>query len=72
MNLPKSLARLPGMKPTAPDVRFGHDVKNHVQDAHGVDILQLREQLKLSVEERFRRLQQHAEFVERLRGAARR
>lgn len=51
------------------DIRFGHD-PNQVQDANGVDLLLLEEHLKLSAEERLRRLQAHSEFVEKLRGAA--
>lgn len=34
------------------DVRFGHDL-SQVQDESGVDLLQLKKQLELSVEERF-------------------
>lgn len=51
------------------DLRYGHDLET-VQDENGVDLLLLREQLKLTVEERFRRLEQHAAFVEGLRGSA--
>jgi hypothetical protein len=51
------------------DIRFGHDLED-VQDENGVDLLLLKRQLALSVEERFRRLEQHAEFVAELRDAA--
>ncbi len=51
------------------DIRFGHDLAD-VQDENGVDLLLLKAQLELSVEERFRRLEQHAQFVTELRGTA--
>ncbi len=53
------------------DVRFGHDL-TQVQDESGVDLLQLKKQLQLSVEERFVNLEKQIEFVRELRGAARR
>lgn len=55
-------------EPHVQDVRFGHDL-SQVQDDNGVDLLLLKRQLLLSVEERFLRLEQHQEFVEELRGA---
>lgn len=51
------------------DVRFGHDV-NAIQDEAGVDLLQLRAQLALSVEERFLRLEAQLEFLQELQGSA--
>lgn len=51
------------------DVRFGHDL-NQVQDESGVDLLQLRKQLELSVEERFTNLENQLKFMSELRGAA--
>ena len=51
------------------DVRYGHDLQQ-VQDETGVDLLALKKQLELSVEERFLRLGEHMAFVRELRGAA--
>lgn len=51
-------------------MRYGHDL-GHVQDDSGVDLLLLKKQLELSVEERFLRLEQHIEFVRQLQGTAR-
>lgn len=53
------------------DVRFGHDLKQ-VQDESGVDLLQLKKQLDLSVEERFRNLESQLRFMRELRGSAHR
>jgi hypothetical protein len=53
------------------DVRFGHDL-SLVQDHAGVDLLALKKQLQLSVEERFVNLERQLSFLEQLRGAARR
>ena len=53
------------------DPRYGHDL-GAVQNADGVDLLLLREQLSLSVEERFRRLERQLEFLLELKGAANR
>jgi hypothetical protein len=53
------------------DVRFGHDL-SEVQDHAGVDLLALKKQLALSVEERFANLEQQLSFLLELRGAARR
>jgi hypothetical protein len=39
-------------------VRFGHDLAQ-VQDENGVDLLLLKRQLELTVEERLLRLEQH-------------
>jgi hypothetical protein len=44
------------------DVRFGHDLAQ-VQDENGVDLLLLKRQLELTVEERLLRLEQHQQFV---------
>lgn len=51
------------------DVRFGHDLKQ-VQDESGVDLLQLKKQLELSVEERFVNLENQLEFMRELQGSA--
>ena len=51
------------------DPRFGH-VPSSVQDENGVDLLSLKQQLALSVEERFLLLEQHQRFVRELQGAA--
>lgn len=51
------------------DVRFGHDLKQ-VQDESGVDLLQLKKQLQLSVEERFANLETQLRFVRELQGSA--
>jgi len=59
------------MSRTETDVRFGHDLKQ-VQDESGVDLLQLKKQLKLSVEERFNNLSNQLEFVRELQGSAKR
>ena len=53
------------------DVRFGHDLKE-VQDEAGVDVLQLKKQLGLSVEERFRNLENQLKFMRELQGSAKR
>jgi hypothetical protein len=53
------------------DPRFGHALGG-VQDESGADLLLLKQQLALTVEERFLRLEQHQEFVSELRGAANR
>lgn len=51
------------------DPRFGQPFGT-VQDESGVDLLLLKQQLALSVEERFLRLEQHQAFVSELQGAA--
>jgi Tfp pilus assembly protein PilO len=51
------------------DVRFGHDLAQ-VQDHAGVDLLALKKQLELSVEERFSNLERQLSFIEELRGSA--
>lgn len=51
------------------DVRFGHDL-SQVQDESGVDLLQLKKQLELSVEERFLNLEKQLEFLRELQGSA--
>jgi hypothetical protein len=53
------------------DLRYGHDL-SVVQNAEGVDLLLLREQLSIPVEERFRRLERQLEFLLELKGAANR
>lgn len=53
------------------DVRFGHDL-TQVQDEAGVDLLLLKKQLSLSVEERLLNLERQLEFVLQLQGAAKR
>ncbi len=53
------------------DVRYGHDL-SRVQDENGVDLLLLKKQLALSLEERFARLEQHTAFIRELQGTARR
>ena len=53
------------------DPRFGRD-PGAIQNADGVDLLSLREQLSLSVEERFVRLERQLSFLLELRGAAKR
>lgn len=53
------------------DVRFGHDLRR-VQDASGVDLLLLKKQLELSVEQRLLNLEEHLKFVNELKGSARR
>ena len=53
------------------DVRFGA-LPRDVQDESGVDLLQLKKQLKLSVEERLLNLERQIEFARELRGSARR
>lgn len=50
-------------------MRFGHDL-SQVQDESGVDLLQLKKQLELSVEERFTNLENQLKFVSELRGSA--
>ena len=59
------------MSSGAEDPRYGHDLQQ-VQDANGVDLLLLKRQLELSVEERLLNLERHLEFVQELQGAARR
>lgn len=54
---------------TAPDVRFGHDLKE-VQNESGVDLLLLQQQRALSVEERFQNLERQLEFLSELRNSA--
>jgi hypothetical protein len=53
------------------DPRYGHDL-SAVQNAEGVDLLLLREQLSIPIEERFRRLERQLEFLLELKGAANR
>ena len=53
------------------DVRFGHDL-TQVQDDNGVDLIQLRKQLELSVEERLLNLEKQQEFALELQGSANR
>jgi hypothetical protein len=53
------------------DPRYGHDL-NAVQNAEGVDLLLLREQLSIPIEERFRRLERQLDFLLELKGAANR
>ena len=50
------------------DVRYGHDL-SEVQDENGVDLLLLKRQLSLSVEERLLRLERQLEFARELRDA---
>jgi hypothetical protein len=51
------------------DIRFGHNLAE-VQDASGVDLLLLKKQLELSVEERFSNLERQLTFVHELLGSA--
>ena len=53
------------------DVRFGHDLRA-VQDHNGVDLLLLKRQLALTVEERLIELERQIEFASEIRGAAQR
>lgn len=53
------------------DARYGADL-SQIQDEAGVDLLLLRAQLKLSVEERLLNLEKQQRFVAELRGAANR
>lgn len=57
------------MSSEATDVRVGHDLEQ-VQDESGVDLLQLKKQLELSVEERFTNLENQLKFVRELQGSA--
>ena len=57
------------MKETSPnDVRFGHDLRE-VQDDNGVDLGLLQRNLKLSVEERLRTLEDFIAFADSVRRA---
>lgn len=53
------------------DVRYGADL-SQIQDESGVDLLLLRSQLKLTVEERLLNLERQQRFVAELQGAAKR
>ena len=59
-----------GMLEPPPDPRYGHGL-SQVQDEAGVDLLLLKRQLELSVEERLLRLEQQIEFARELQGAPR-
>ncbi len=53
------------------DVRYGHDL-DRVQDEAGVDLLLLKKQLQLSVEERLLNLEKQLASARELLGSARR
>lgn len=53
------------MERDALDIRFGHDL-GQVQDENGVDLLQLRANLELTVEQRLLGLENYLRFVEAL------
>lgn len=53
-------------EPPSIDVRFGHDL-SEIQDENGVDLSLLKSNLALSVEERFRALEDFVRFAESIR-----
>jgi hypothetical protein len=53
------------------DNRFGHNLAE-VQDASGVDLLSLKKQLGLPLEERFTNLEKQLSFLHELQGSAQR
>ncbi len=53
------------------DARYGADL-SQVQDESGVDLLLLRAQLKLTVEERLLNLEEQQRFVAEIQGTAKR
>lgn len=52
-----------GLRNSERDIRFGHDLR-HVQDENGVDLLLIKQNLKLSVEERLLALEDFVRFAD--------